>query len=708
MGLNGIVSNALTSLQTNTSALKVVSQNVANLNTDNYARRDVNLAVLGSNGIISGVTIDDVNRVTDQYLTQENLSATGSASYYDTVDTVYTQINALLGSPGDGNSLSSKLSDVFTKLSAAQLSTSTGTSAASVVSSLKSLASSISSMATSLDALVTEADQQLATSVTTASTLIKQISDYNTLIRTSTLQGDTDTSYLDQRETALNSLAEQMDIRVTEQSDGTVLVSTQDGLSLVGSASYATLSYVTGDDGVSGAITAQDTSANTGAAIGNAQILDGHLQAGKMRGLLDMRDQTIPDVKDELGTLAKAVASAFNEIHNASSAYPPPISLEGRNTGLITGDSLNFTGQSRICLTDSTGAEQHTIDIDFDAGTISVDGGGTSSFGNTIGSFASTLNTALSGVGGSASFTDGVLTVSGGSAGVVVGDPDSTDPSSRAGSSFSEFFGLNDLFTSSVPLIANTGMTGSDLLGLVDDGTISIVLKNSDGTVAKSAEIDITSGMTVDQALSAINDSLSGYASLSLDANGAVTTTLSSKCSDCSFHIVDDSTERGSTGMSVSTLFGLGDDVLGDIASGFSLDSEIASSPSRIAFATPDLTGTQVVGSGDSTGLLAMQNLATKQFSFEKAGNLARQTASLQNYAAAFYQDVATQSSNASTSKTTQDDRLTEAQSRLANLSGVNLDEELSNMIMYQKAYSAGARLLNTVNELYDTLLAIQ
>jgi flagellar hook-associated protein 1 FlgK len=171
--------------------------------------------------------------------------------------------------------------------------------------------------------------------------------------------------------------------------------------------------------------------------------------------------------------------------------------------------------------------------------------------------------------------------------------------------------------------------------------------------------------------------------------------------------VSDDSTLRGTTGVSVTELFGIGANALGNVASGFSVNSDIAASPSRIAFAQPDMTSAQVIGSGDSTGLMALQNLATQQRSFDAAGNLGVQTTSLQNYAATFYQDIATQSSSASTNQTTATDRLTEAQSRLASNSGVNLDEELSAMIKYQQAYSAGARLLTTVDKLYDTLLNI-
>jgi flagellar hook-associated protein 1 FlgK len=39
--------------------------------------------------------------------------------------------------------------------------------------------------------------------------------------------------------------------------------------------------------------------------------------------------------------------------------------------------------------------------------------------------------------------------------------------------------------------------------------------------------------------------------------------------------------------------------------------------------------------------------------------------------------------------------------------SGVNIDEELANMIQYQNAYQGAARVMETARELYDTLLGI-
>ena len=89
-------------------------------------------------------------------------------------------------------------------------------------------------------------------------------------------------------------------------------------------------------------------------------------------------------------------------------------------------------------------------------------------------------------------------------------------------------------------------------------------------------------------------------------------------------------------------------------------------------------------------------------------GGITAQTGSLSDYAASFYQNLSTRSNTVTQAQTTQDNRLQEAQSRMASNSGVSLDEELTNLTTYQQAYAAGARLLSVVDKLYDTLLQIQ
>ena len=42
---------------------------------------------------------------------------------------------------------------------------------------------------------------------------------------------------------------------------------------------------------------------------------------------------------------------------------------------------------------------------------------------------------------------------------------------------------------------------------------------------------------------------------------------------------------------------------------------------------------------------------------------------------------------------------------RMASVSGVSLDEEGANLVRYQNSYNAAAKVIATVQEMYDTLL---
>ena len=102
MSLNGIMANALSALQTNTTALDVVSSNISNINTPGYAQRVVNEEAQAVGGQLAGVDIADIERVTNQFLTDQTLSAQSSSSQYSAQNNILTQINALLGQVGSG------------------------------------------------------------------------------------------------------------------------------------------------------------------------------------------------------------------------------------------------------------------------------------------------------------------------------------------------------------------------------------------------------------------------------------------------------------------------------------------------------------------------------------------------------------------------------------------------------------------------------
>ena len=447
MSLNGIAASAISALKTNSAALGVVSNNVANLNTPGYARRIVNQQTLSAGGQLMGVDIASIQRVTNQFLAQEQLSAGGAASQYDTMAGLFSQLNGLLGGPGDNQSLATGLTNLSSAFATASQAPTSSASRTGVMNALNGLATTFSNVSSTISSLQTQVDQQAVNSIASTNTLIKQIYDLNTQIKTATAGGDQASALLDQRDVALNNLAQVMGIKTSTNADGSINVSTTDGVNLV-SNTYAKLAYSGGaQNGAYGNITIQDVNPANGSLIGSAQALDPHLSGGSLKGLIDMRDQVLGGLTQTLGNLAQQTALAFNAQSNANAAYPPPTSLTGRDTGLLATDALNFTGKTTLAVTDASGKLVSRIDVDFSAGTLSVEW---RRLARSARRHHRQLHRGAEHRAGrqrfGASFANGQLSISAtGGNGILVQD-DATTPSLRGGTGFSQFFGLNDVF----------------------------------------------------------------------------------------------------------------------------------------------------------------------------------------------------------------------------------------------------------------------
>jgi flagellar hook-associated protein 1 FlgK len=67
---------------------------------------------------------------------------------------------------------------------------------------------------------------------------------------------------------------------------------------------------------------------------------------------------------------------------------------------------------------------------------------------------------------------------------------------------------------------------------------------------------------------------------------------------------------------------------------------------------------------------------------------------------------VGVQSSQAANGRDAQSLVLQDANAALQNVSGVNLDEEGADLVRYQQAYQAAAKIIAAAKEMFDTLLA--
>ncbi len=108
--------------------------------------------------------------------------------------------------------------------------------------------------------------------------------------------------------------------------------------------------------------------------------------------------------------------------------------------------------------------------------------------------------------------------------------------------------------------------------------------------------------------------------------------------------------------------------------------------------------GPNTSGSGDSRNGVLLAGLAT-------AKTLDNGTNSIQGAYAQLISNVGNQTAELQATSQAASTTLTNATNAQQAVSGVNLDEEASNLIQYQEAYQAAAKLMSTVSTLFTSLL---
>jgi len=109
----------------------------------------------------------------------------------------------------------------------------------------------------------------------------------------------------------------------------------------------------------------------------------------------------------------------------------------------------------------------------------------------------------------------------------------------------------------------------------------------------------------------------------------------------------------------------------------------------------------------DQSLATALISVLTSPVSFTAAGQLAAGQSSLLDYAASFVSTAATTISNAADQAENASATHEAATTRLANLTAVNLDEELAMLEIYEQGYQANAQLMSMVQDLFDALISM-
>ena len=112
------------------------------------------------------------------------------------------------------------------------------------------------------------------------------------------------------------------------------------------------------------------------------------------------------------------------------------------------------------------------------------------------------------------------------------------------------------------------------------------------------------------------------------------------------------------------------------------------------------------VHEGDNSAALSLSNTFERtDIQFEATDGLSSKRTSLTDFAASIVATAATRTKVAENAYEFQSSLVTDLSTRIQNEAGVNLDEEMSDLIIFQRAYTASAQVISTVDEMFDALL---
>lgn len=743
--MSGTITLALRTAQSgllvNQQALDAISNNIANVNSPSYSRKVVNIEQRVVAGAGAGVQLSELTRVIDEGLVKSLRLETSTYQRLRVQQSYHDRIQETFGSPSDNTSISHILNNFAAAVESLAVSPDKTLELSEFVRQGQEVALKLQAMTQTIQELRVQADADIAADVTQVNNLTAKIADLNDkIIRNTTVTNDV-SDLRDQRDQALSDLAGLVDIRYFYRGDGDVVVFTSAGRTLVDNVAFE-LSH-----SAASSITPTTTQAEgdiggiyIGAKLPGNDITD-ELRGGTLGGLVELRDKTLTDMQSQLDELAAMLRDTVNQIHNQGVAFPGLQSMTGTREFLVTTDAANTASQT-IKL-DPTGGSDDVAIVLFDgdgdqsaATTLNtiMTGAGFSGRGAandwTITDVGDTLETWLqaNGAGSAAvgmdgsghlsielnstslnlAFRDQTATAANGSTheDAEIGfDADGDGTVDETVRGFSNFFGLNDFFVDNAgrnihesDVIAAGFKSSATTLRFVD-GTSTLPL---DPGGAGDVTVAIPTGATLAEIAAAINAGVPNITA-SVVPDGSGYRLRIAHDSGLDFEV----TEVGA-GTLLSTLDMHNADVR--VAGQMAVRSDILNSPSLVSRGTVQWdinlgsAGQYYTSVGDDTAIQALANRINAVNSFDAAGGLGALDVNFAQYGASILGRSASLADNNDTDAKSQK-ALTEAlQNKSDNIRGVNLDEEMADLIRFEQAYSAAARLINVIQNMFDAL----
>jgi len=652
-----IASSALNASQT---WLQITGQNIANINTEGYTKQQVDQVSLNLNGssytsslasskVGYGVEVSSISQVRDPFLDIQYRNQIGKTGDAQARQNIIDELGDIFDET-DQTALKTALSDLSTSLTNLSANVNSSEYDTIVRARCQTLVSYLHQKADSLSTLREETMDNLEdTEVPTVNQLLSGISDLNDAIWTSQVQGNPALELQDQRNSMLDALASYLPISVTYKeatlSDSTTLE--YPVISLVGSdgTKYSLTNGEHGETYASLSVTRNtDSSGNE----------DGTVSISLTEAAATGGTGATTDITDNLKSGAvKGITDMLNK--SGELDYP---TTDTRGIGYYekvlnsfvqvfadTFNALNVsTGASSV---PTSGSTTEFTSTGSETAKFSLD------FSSTSGNFSSDETIVINGQ----TYTFG----------------DGTSGTVEIGSSLSD--SLTNLATAMNSSSATLQVNGTDMDG-------NWAYDSSTGKLTWTSDDAISSG-----------DSITS-SSIKTAAGSSLTLTYTGNTGNSSNNLF--TTTDGGTTFTASNIK-VSDDWTNNVIS--ILTSQNGSSTSNenvlkmISALSSDRDFTYDYTYDDGSGTVQTGSVLIY------TGNFSECYSNLENTQGI---DSTANSSSLAIYKTV----LSEIQDNKDSVSGVSLDEEGINLLQYQRAYSAAARLMTTLDEALETLIS--
>ncbi len=343
-GLNTLLGIGTSALATFQRALSVTGQNVANVNTPGYSRQQVILTETepqnGRPGQIgTGVQVSEIRRSVDTFVEQQLLGSHQRLGQFTASRGALLQVQPLFGDSND-QGLAAAMNDFFKAWQDVSTNPADSTARTVLLSKAASLSSRFNHTATDLASQRKSIDGQIGQAVTDINQLASRIADLNKNISHAELNGQQANDLRDERGRLLDDLGELVNVSSLEDDTGQLTVFVGLGHVLVDKHQTYQLA------GAANSSNASLLDVRYDAGGGPVTTLNSVITSGKLKGLLDVRDQTIPSLQTSFDTLASTLVTQVNSQHQ--SGY----GLDGSTGQNFFAPAGTTAGTIRVSLTD--------------------------------------------------------------------------------------------------------------------------------------------------------------------------------------------------------------------------------------------------------------------------------------------------------------------------------------------------------------------